>query len=171
MDKAHPDYDPSLPHFGLPAEARRTQKEHREFQHALENMHLLYTLRLAKIVILPKVPNGSFSNRAYIDRGWCFFELAISASFSTIENNNDESVVQTLSEAGLPLSVDKFQEAFESKHFTARGDRDHVRRLYRILRRNEFRARSCARSCYRLSQAPCIVGNALCSACLGIGSV
>ena len=79
IDKTHPDVQKiglaALPHGH---EARRTAEEDHLFSIALREMHLLYTMGFGSVLVLPNVPGSADHCVQYIDRGWCFFELAVS---------------------------------------------------------------------------------------------
>ena len=108
----------------------RTPAEELLFLTALRGMNLLYTLEGTRVLVIPQVPEISPNPKPYSERGWCFFEVAISAAYDTVHNYESIGVERVLDMCALPLSMAKFREAFATKEFTFRGDREKVQSLY-----------------------------------------
>ena len=125
-----PDSDVVFYDYAYIPQKDRTPAEQRLFLIALRGMNLLYTLEGTRVLVIPQVPEISPNPMPYSDRGWCFFEIAISAAFDTVHNYESLKVERVLDMCALPLSMAKFREAFATKEFTFRGDRGRVQSLY-----------------------------------------
>lgn len=117
--------------------ALRTPHQNEAFQHAMSIMHELYTWYACEVLIVSSVPDNSCNNIPYYNRGWCFFELAISADYWRIANISTEHAAELLNSNGLPLDVQKFESEFQKKVFTNKGDEKIVLALYRKLYESE----------------------------------
>merc|ERR1719383_1324098 len=125
-----PDSDVVFYDYASIPQNDRTPAEQRLFLIALRGINLLYTLEGTRVLVLPQVPEISPNPMPYSDRGWCFFEISISAAFDTVHNYESLQVGRVLDMCALPLSMAEFREAFATKEFTFRGDRGRVQSLY-----------------------------------------
>ena len=116
-------------HTSIP-QVPRTEEETQHFTIALQNMNLLYTLEGTRVLVIPEVSNSASNPTPYPDRGWCFFEIAVSSACSTIFNYESFPVVELLEHYKFPLSSQAFRTAFADTKFTVKGDRRQVEILY-----------------------------------------
>jgi len=121
----------------------RSQAETNLFRRALNDMHLLYTMGDAKVLVLPGIAENAENPRAYNDRGWCFFELSISADHGRICNADDPRVSDLLEDTAQPLHPREFRQELAARHFTGHADRGEVERLFAQV--VEGRQRECRR--------------------------
>jgi len=133
IDKSHPDFLCFGHRLPQGHEARRSAEEDRLFKVAVTDMHLLYTMGFGAVLVLPHVPHSAENPTKYIQRGWCFFEFSISAQYGRIVNFDACLVQQLLESVRAPLTFRPFLRQFEEKHFTARGDSNSVRVLYKKM--------------------------------------
>ena len=108
----------------------RTEEQTQQFKIALQNMNLLYTLEGTRVLVIPQVPKTAPNPTPYCDRGWCFFEIAVSSACSTIFNYESSAVIELLERYKFPLSSPEFRTAFAETKFTVKGDREKVEILY-----------------------------------------
>ena len=125
-----PDSDVVFYDYASIPQKDRTPAEELLFLTALRGMNLLYTLEGTRVLVIPQVPEISPNPMPYSERGWCSFEVAISAAYDTVHNYKSIGVEMVLDMCALPLSMTRFREAFATKEFTFRGDREKVQSLY-----------------------------------------
>jgi len=138
-DLSHPDATTLEDGDRLPAghPALRTPEENEKFGNAMKMMHELYTFEESEVIILPNVPESAPNNIAYLARGWCFFEFAISTDHWRVINDKKSAVSGLLASTNAPMSDLAFVEEFQKKTFTCKGDAETVLSLYKHLYQNE----------------------------------
>ena len=127
---AAPDSDVFFHDYASIPRSPRTDQETRHFEAALENMKVLYTLEGSRVLVIPQVSETAPNTTQFSDRGWCFFEIAVSSAMCTIFNYESSAVMEVLESSKMPLSSAEFRVAFARTEFTVYGDRKTVESLY-----------------------------------------
>lgn len=128
-DKGDPEWTQTLFEKQPGHRSLRTQEQHTLFTKAMDNMQLLYTSEDNHVVVIPEVPEDAANGTPYITRGWCFFELCVSADYDRTVVSS-QSVEALMTAGKLPISPDQFQEDFRFKAFTNNGDRELVVNMF-----------------------------------------
>ncbi|CAK0808118.1 unnamed protein product [Prorocentrum cordatum] len=110
--------------------AVRSAEEDAIFNKALGSMSMMFSTSSVPVVVLPM---EGLSERAYIDRGWCYLEFCLALSFGIICNEEIHVSVKKLCKKAYVQqanTVDGFMQCFESKTFTYNGDAGVVMNLF-----------------------------------------
>lgn len=136
-DKSHSDFKDDLykTHPGHPC--LRTAQQHELFKEAMGGMRWLCTYGGNTVIIMPDVPLHEANPRPYVDRGWCFFEMCISADYDRVAISSAHTE-EMLTRCNLPLDKGSFEEQFSETHFTNNGDRTWVLDCYHRLWREKY---------------------------------
>lgn len=113
-------------------DGERTEAESEEFGRCLGGMNMVYTDMSSEVFIMPSVHSATEdpeanenSRRPYDERGWCYFELAVSAAFFTIVNDDSDQEIRNILQQ-MPVNRPEFRDVFRGKKFTNKGDREKV---------------------------------------------
>ena len=103
-------------------------------------MNLLYTLEGSRVLVIPQVSETAPNPTQHSDRGWCFFEIAISSAMCTIFNYESSAVMEVLERSKMPLLSAEFRVGFARMEFTVKGHKKTLDSLYDgFLRTRPFR--------------------------------
>uniref|UniRef100_A0A0G4I4Q6 Uncharacterized protein n=1 Tax=Chromera velia CCMP2878 TaxID=1169474 RepID=A0A0G4I4Q6_9ALVE len=117
--------------FQHPPNGRRTDDQDAKFKAGLSKMDLIYSSPHTHVIRSTTVPE-SFSNPTpYADRGWCWFESAVTAFKPPAQVLSDEAK-KTESYLRIPATPLAFDKALDTKRFTnGKADADGVKALYK----------------------------------------
>uniref|UniRef100_A0A0G4H230 Uncharacterized protein n=1 Tax=Chromera velia CCMP2878 TaxID=1169474 RepID=A0A0G4H230_9ALVE len=122
--------------FQHPPDSRRTAAEDVLFKEGLSKMDLIYSSPHTHVIRSTAVPESASNPTPYIERGWCWFESAVTAFKPPAQVISDEADPDckgaSLTSLRIPATPLDFSKTLNTKKFTnGKSDADGVKTLYK----------------------------------------
>uniref|UniRef100_A0A0G4HJE4 Uncharacterized protein n=1 Tax=Chromera velia CCMP2878 TaxID=1169474 RepID=A0A0G4HJE4_9ALVE len=125
--------------FQHPPGGRRTDAQDALFKQGLSKMDLIHSSPHTHVIRSTAVPETSANPTPYIERGWCWFESAVTAfkpPAQVLSDDTNEHGPSKKSESSLriPATPLTFGKTLDTKKFTnGKADADGVKALYKTF--------------------------------------
>uniref|UniRef100_A0A0G4GJZ2 Uncharacterized protein n=1 Tax=Chromera velia CCMP2878 TaxID=1169474 RepID=A0A0G4GJZ2_9ALVE len=117
--------------FQHPPGGRRTDAQDALFKEGLSKMDLIYSSPHTHVIRSTAVPESAANPTKYIERGWCWFESAVTAFKPLAQVLSDDSKQERPS-LRIPATPLRFGETLDTKKFTnGKADAEGVKALYK----------------------------------------
>uniref|UniRef100_A0A0G4FF66 Uncharacterized protein n=1 Tax=Chromera velia CCMP2878 TaxID=1169474 RepID=A0A0G4FF66_9ALVE len=128
--------------FQHPPGERRTDAQDALFKEGLCKMDLIYSSPHTHVIRSTAVPESAANPTKCVDRGWCWFESAVTAFKPPAQVLSDDSDQERPS-LSVPATPLRFGETLDTKKFTnGKADAEGVKVLYKnFLRRSTHKLR------------------------------
>uniref|UniRef100_A0A0G4H2V4 Uncharacterized protein n=1 Tax=Chromera velia CCMP2878 TaxID=1169474 RepID=A0A0G4H2V4_9ALVE len=134
--------------FQHPPGSQRTENEEKLFKAGLSKMDVIYSSPHTHVIRSTQVPPTAVNPKPYTDRGWCWFESAVTTFKPPGQVVTDVISAATQNQQSpsflrIPATPPAFDSAIEKRTFTnGKADAESVMALYRnFLQRNVHKIR------------------------------